>query len=366
MAKRSLWLIIGAVIIIAVIIIGIQRTQKPTPEEKVIKIGAILPLTGELSLFGQWLKEGISLAVQNKQVQVIYEDNKNQTSLSISAFQKLITVDKVQGIITARTPVAYALSSLVSQSQVPTVYTFADLPEQITGCVVNYHFPTKDEVELLAKFMKNIGQKAVILTVNDEFGRLAATLFKEKFKGVIVFEEMFDSKQTDFRSILVKIPRNSDFIFLIAYEQNFVNLVKQLNEYKILLPLVGPNVLTVFFHLVESHLTMPVYVTMSLYDAGLISDNKFYQEFKVKFIRAYGREPNMVNAEAYEAMRYLIRVLSQGFSSREELCKFMTEPRLIPSLFGNIKIDSNGQAHFPLAVVKVHKKRKQVLTTWNP
>jgi len=363
---RKIWIIVGVIVIISAIFVGIRLTQKPAPQEQVIKIGAILPLTGELSLFGQWLKEGVSLAALESGAIPIFEDNKNQTAQSVSAFYKLITADKVHGIITARTPVAFALSPLAAQNQIPVIFTFADLPKKTEGCVLNYHFPVKDEVKLLANTMINIGNKAIVLTVNDEFGQLAATLFKTEFRGKVVFEDTFDAKQTDFRSIIAKLPHNADFIFLVAYEQNFVGLIRHMKQQRFSLPIVGPNTLTVYLHLVEKFLTMPIYVTMSTYDAGLIINNKLYQQFKEKFRKQYNNEPNMVNAEAYEATKYLIDMLLKYNS--KELCQFIAAPRTIYSLFGTLKISPDGQVHFPLAVVKIEikKKKKSIITTWQP
>jgi len=365
---RSLWIIVGVVVVVIVtIFVSIRLSQKSAPQEQVIKIGAILPLTGELSLFGQWLKEGINLAALESKVIIIFEDNKNRTTESVSAFYKLITTDKVQGIITARTPVAFALAPLAARTQIPVVFTFADLPEKIEGCVLNYHFPVKDEVKFLANTMTNIGDKAIVLTVNDDFGRTSAMTFKANYKGKVIFEDTFDARQIDFRSIIAKLPRNADFIFLVAYEQNFVSLVKHLNEQKISIPIVGPNTLTVFLPLAKKFLTMPIYVIMSTYDAGLISsDNKLYQRFKEKFRKQYNKEPNMVNAEAYEATKYLIDLLQKHDMSSAEVCKYIASPRTIPSLFGILKVSPDGQVHFPLAVVKLEGEKRNIIATWQP
>lgn len=72
-----------------------------------IKVGAILPLTGPTASFGQRLKGGLEIAaeeinsnggVNDKKIEVIYEDGKNKNKESVSAFKKLTEVDNVDYI----------------------------------------------------------------------------------------------------------------------------------------------------------------------------------------------------------------------------------------------------------------------------
>ena len=364
-----------AILVIVIVGLGVSHFFNESKKSiEPVTVGAILPLSGELSLFGQWLKEGIELSAQNNDVEILFEDNQNKTSQAISAFQKLNTIDNVSGIITGRTPVAYALTPLSQQHDLPIVLTFADLPERsVTGqkeeaakCVLNYHFPVKDEIKLIAEQISQLGSNSIVLTVNDEFGNLSTKLFRDYYNGELLFEERFDPGETDFRSIIHKMPPDADFIFLLAYEQNFVNLVKQLNEQNINIPIVAPNVLTVYLHLVQSYLKQPIYVTMSLYDAGVVNDGDLYIQFKKDFTNQFGREPNMVNAESYEAANFLINTLLKENAMNENICSFLTDEKTIHSIFGNLKIDSDGQVHFPLALVKMLDGQKEVISVWNP
>src|SRR3990172_10951780 len=73
-----------------------------------IVIGAIMNLTGDASVYGQWAKSGVDLAVEQinshggingKLVKIEYEDDQAIPSLGISAFNKLVNINKVQAII---------------------------------------------------------------------------------------------------------------------------------------------------------------------------------------------------------------------------------------------------------------------------
>ena len=69
-------------------------------EPQVIKIGAILPLTGPIAFFGEYEKNAINIAcseindrggIKGKKVEVIYEDSQNDPKKAVNAFNKLIS-----------------------------------------------------------------------------------------------------------------------------------------------------------------------------------------------------------------------------------------------------------------------------------
>jgi len=355
---------------IAILALTLSACQKKAEEkaevkgkkEEVIKIGAILPLTGNVSLFGGWLKDGIEFAVSQSGLpaEVIYEDNMGKASKAVDAFQKLTKVDKVHAIITSQTPVANVLTPLTSSAKVFTVLTFADLPKGDKKYILNYHFPVEDEASILSKFAYNfIGKKGGILTIGDEFGRLGAEVFIETFrnlKGEIVYNEQFMFSEKDFRSLLLKLKdKDPDFIFIIAYDQQLLSITKTMKEMHMAIPLIGPNVITVYLHLIKEYLPNISYFTMSFYDAHKSKGVK-YNDFITAYKNKKGKEPTMVTAEAYEATMLLLRAIKEkGVDKIPEYFNNLT----YSGIFGRVVIDNNRQAHFPLAVVKLEKGEKK-------
>lgn len=102
-------IIIVAVVIVAVIIIWTQReSDVQNTSKEPIKIGAVLSLTGDAAPWGESIKNGIELAVKNinvkggikgREVTVIYEDDHTDGKQAVSAYNKLVDIDRVQGII---------------------------------------------------------------------------------------------------------------------------------------------------------------------------------------------------------------------------------------------------------------------------
>jgi len=365
--RKALLAIIG---VVAVAIVGwlIYRAYVP-PREEIVKIGAILPLTGDLSLFGGWLKEGIDFAVAEAQrpVIVVYEDNANQTAKAVSAYRKLVSSDRVQAIITARTPVANALTPIANSNRIFTIFTFADLPQGDKTFILNYHFPVADEATALAEFAsKKLGPRGAILVVNDDFGRLGADHFEQYYTrrgGKIVFSDQFSPTEKDFRNLLLKLKDSQpSFVFVIAWEQNFLALTKTMKEMGLDLPIVGPNVLTIYLDLVKAYLTRS-YFTMSLYDAGKPTGPQ-YESFLKSYKSKTGKEPNSVIAEAYEATKILLKALEEQPNSLPDFFDSINE---YSGVFGKVVIDSERQAHFPLAVVEIEQgKKKGIVWEFTP
>jgi branched-chain amino acid transport system substrate-binding protein len=83
---------IVAVVAIAVVLIVLQPWKPKQPE--VIKIGAILPLTGDGAVFGEECKQGILLAVKNfaldnpksTKYEIVFEDSKGKPEEAIGAY----------------------------------------------------------------------------------------------------------------------------------------------------------------------------------------------------------------------------------------------------------------------------------------
>jgi len=358
---------------IAILALTLSACQKKAEvkgkKEEVIKIGAILPLTGDFSLFGGWLKDGIEYAINESRlpIKVIYEDNMNKTASAVSAFKKLANIDKVKAIITARTPVANALTPLTLSSKVFTIFTFADLPKGDKTFILNYHFPVQDEAATLAEFAyKKLGKKSAIIVVNDDFGILGASCFKKRYTelgGEVLNMESFSPKEKNFRSLLLKFKKAKiDAIFVIAYEQNFLALAKTMKEMKLDVPIIGPNVLTVYLPLVKQYLPTS-YFTMSLYDSGETVNEK-YKIFVSNYKATTGKEPNMVIAEAYEATKILLEAIKQN---SENLTEFFNNFTSYKGIFGTISIDDNRQAHFPLVVMSIEKgEKKQIVWRYLP
>ena len=103
--KKTYW-IFGVFIAVAVALA--VSFSFPGQQKGTIKIGAILPLTGAAAPWGEYDKNGIDLAVKDinasggiggRQVEVSIEDDHTDPKQAVSAYDKLTSLDHVQGVI---------------------------------------------------------------------------------------------------------------------------------------------------------------------------------------------------------------------------------------------------------------------------
>lgn len=101
--------IIGILFVILVIVGGIYFFKnKSTSNNNVgLKVGVILPLTGDLSITGEKMYQGVQLAqaeLEKDGVKFVVEDSHSKPTDAVSAASKLLNVDKVDVIIGTYSP----------------------------------------------------------------------------------------------------------------------------------------------------------------------------------------------------------------------------------------------------------------------
>ncbi len=241
-------IIIG--VIIAVIIIGgiwYGLSRKPSGEKKeIIKIGAILPLTGKQAYIGQNMREGIDLAIEeinnqggldNKLIEVVYEDSQGDPKLAISGFNKLRDVGSVNLFITTLSHVTLALAPLAEEAKTP-MFTIAVSPSILDAGEYTFvnNFNGEQELGFLVDFIiSNFEfQKLAIIAQNVEFGIQYKDVLERKWREqdrIVTTIELFDSSATDYRSQLTKIKNsNPDFIYVVGYSSHITRILVQAKE----------------------------------------------------------------------------------------------------------------------------------------
>ncbi|MDI6780354.1 MAG: ABC transporter substrate-binding protein [Bacteroidota bacterium] len=229
----------------ALVILFVVGCGKKEPE--VIKIGAILPLTGDLAVYGQKMKNGIDFALSRSQegvpleyrIEVMYEDDRGDPKTSVAGFQKLISVEKVPIVIGgAISSCALAVAPIADKEKV-VLFSPAATSPKLTG-ISSYFFRNWPsdvyEGSIMADFVANnlkITQISV-LYVNNDWGLGILKAFKERFQkhsGSLLVEESFSPGTTDFRSQWTKIKKSNPLaVYVIGYIKELLPLLKQKKE----------------------------------------------------------------------------------------------------------------------------------------
>ncbi len=216
-------------------------------EEKEIKIGAILPLTGDAAPYGVTLKKGMDLAldkinekgINGKKLSVIFEDSQADPQKAVNAFNKLVIANKVPMVIgdmfSAST---LAIAPIAERQKVVLLSPTASAVELTNaGDYIFRIYPSDTyDGEYIAGFvwnqLKNKTASIIYLQVTSISS--VTKIFKEKYEafgGKIVGIDSYKEGDTDFRSQLLKAKQaNAEIIFIPGYLREMAMLLRQAKE----------------------------------------------------------------------------------------------------------------------------------------
>lgn len=354
-------------------LIGCKKASQKEPE--VIKIGAILPLTGDLGVYGQNDKMGIDLAVEKanieggingKKIEMIYEDNHGEAKQAISALQKL----KEQGIFIiiddAVSTITLSMVPVATTNKMVIISTGATNPQLSGSSPYFFRIWNSDAEEgiFAAKFIiQELGvSKTLIIYVNNDYGKGLAEVFKKQFEklgGKITGEIAFDIKAKNFRDIITKaknIP--SEIIYLVGYASETGIIVKQMREQEIKTRIVG-TVATEDAKFIE---LAGESANGIIYPFSKSPDGSVSEKFKQEFMKKYHKEPQILCDVGYDAANLAIYTLKSGAQNGDDVRKSLSQIKNFQGASGTIEFDKYGDVHKPMIMKIIKDKKFQILT----
>ena len=228
-----------------------------------IKLGGNLEMTGGSASYGISSKNAIELAlkqinakggVNGKKLSLVVADNKSEATEATNAMQKLISQDRVVGVIGPNLSSAVIASTAVSGSAKTADITPMGTNPKVTvddaGKVKPYNFracfidPFQGTV--MARFAFDtlkVRKAAIMIDNSSDYSKGLAQFFKEEFVkagGQVVGEEMYLQKDTDFKAALTKLKAaDPDFLYVPGYYQEVGMIVKQAKELGFNVPMAG-------------------------------------------------------------------------------------------------------------------------------
>jgi branched-chain amino acid transport system substrate-binding protein len=232
-------------------------------EDKVLKIGAPLPLTGGLAPEGLRMKSGYDLwaKTQNEaggikagadtyKVEINYSDYQSNTPRAVQSAELMITEGKVDAIFAPfGSGATKAVSAITEKYGVPMIAAqaaSAQVYDQGFKYLFGMYTPndtvTRPLIDLL--IAKNPGMKRVAVLARNDLFPLAIAEELTKYareKGFeIVSEQKFPIGTVDFSSALTQMrSSNPDLIYVTGYTNDNIQIRKQMEEQGVTAPLIA-------------------------------------------------------------------------------------------------------------------------------
>lgn len=328
--KKIAKIIIG--VIVVVIIVGLIVIFSICREkEEVIKIGAILPLSGESSVYGQQIKEGIETALSsvNKNIQIVYEDDRGDKKEAVTAAQKLIQIDGVKAIlglmfsgeVLAVAPIAES-NKVIIISPTASAVEISDAGDYIFRIWPSDTFEASKTAEFV---VKNLGLKKVaVIYIEDDWGKSSKDVFVEKTQsmgGIITTIESYLTGANDFRTQLTKIRSlNPDGIYMLSHHKDGALILKQAKELGLKAQFIGQSPIkqAEFLEIAGESAEGIIYGIMAGYDpeSGKESVEKFLNDFKSK----YDKDPGFLEALGYDSLKIVTIIMTECKNPSDATC----------------------------------------------
>lgn len=231
-------IVLVLIMIFGVIAIGISKNS--SPEDQVIKIGAIYPLSGPFSDFGIEYQRGLELAsneinesggVNGKKIKLVFEDDKGEPKESINAINKLIHVDKINYVFTGFATISEATSPIAQENKV--LYITAAVSKVGNGeYIFRHYWDIEAQGAATGKAINKENLKRIgIIAVNDASTIAFVNKMKEETPSVVYFEERYDFGDLDFKTQLLKI-KNANVDGILVYGAPGAEIIKITQQIK--------------------------------------------------------------------------------------------------------------------------------------
>lgn len=365
MQKRA-WLGIGlAIAIVVVVAVVWQATHREAP---VMKIGAVLPLTGEAAQWGIPPKQGAELAVaeinaaggvSGRALKLYVQDSACDARTAVSAFQNLLATNSdVQVVIGAVCSSAtLAIAPIAERRHIVLISPASTSPDiSQAGDFIFRNIPTdalRGRVFAEYVFSQANISRVAILYVNNDAGVGNKDAFTARFTeigGEMLGAEAYPEGTRDVRSQLTKAKAlNPEALMVVSYPDDTIVVIKQARELVPELPLFfqaeaveDPSVKEALGAALDG-----VTYILPAKPKGATPDR-----FAEAYRKRYGNEPELFAAEGYDCVQLIADAFreAEGQATATAIRDHLYSVRDHAGASGRTTFDRQGDVLKPMAV----------------
>lgn len=363
MRRLSVWIRTLAFAAAAIALAGgtvlVGTTSVRAAGESPIKIGLLVPLSGNFAAPGRYMKEGLDLYLKEhgstlggRKVVVAEADTQGNPSTGLTQVRRLVEEEHVDVIVgPLSNAVDLAIIPYLTAHKIPAVYPVLS-PDEITQRspaehVVRTSATSSQTTHVLGDYAYKTLKYRKVATIAFDFsfgwesvGGMMAT-FQEN-GGKVVKQIWTPITTSDYSPYLSAIPRDVDAIFCSFSGAAAVNFVKQYNAFGLKMPLVCQGNTVDESTLPATGLPAVGMITALHYSPAL--DTPQNKKFVAAYTKAYGHGPSYYAEGTYDAALVLddaIAALHGDISNTQKFLKAMRSVDIKNAPRGPIKFDSH-------------------------
>jgi branched-chain amino acid transport system substrate-binding protein len=308
-------------------LLALATAARAAYAQDVVKIGLIVPMTGQQASTGKQIDAAVRLYMQQngdtvagKKIEVILKDDAAVPDNTKRLAQELIVNDKVNFIAGfGVTPAALAAAPLATQAKVPEIVMAAgtSIITERSPYIARTSFTLAQSSVIIADWAVKNGIKKVVTMVSDYApGHDAQNSFKEQFTkggGVVMEEIKFPLMAPDFAPFLQRArDAKPDAVFIFVPSGQGATFVKQFTERgldKAGIRIIGPGDVTDDDLL--NGMGDVVIGTVTAHHYSAAHPSALNKAFVGAFEKAYKFRPNFMAVGGYDGMHLIYEALKK-------------------------------------------------------
>lgn len=378
---------ISALRIGCVLLVGLFAGCK-APPEKEIKIGLIAPISGDVKTFGESVKNGFEIAVEEAnaaggaaglRIATVVVDDKNDPTEASNAANLLINQHRVRAIVGSVTSKATIPVSDMAQSyKIPAITGTATNPKVTVadGKRKEYMFRAcyTDSFQgtVMAQFARetlHAAKAAVLYDASNDYSKGIAEVFRDGFSGrggsVAVYES-YGKDDVDFSALLTKVKAaKPEVLFLPDYYNKVGLIARQARERGIRATLIGPD---------GWDSPELVKVAGKAIDGGYFSNHYSPDDprpevvhWVKKYRERFHQTPDALGSLAYDATNMMIEAIRKANSDDPgKIREALASMKRFPGVTGTFTMDENGDPVKSAVILQIRDGKQNFLQVVNP
>lgn len=335
-----------------------------------IKIGATIPETGEVAVYGKAALNGYELAIKeynekggvlDKQIELISYDNKGDGNEAVNAYNKLVNSDNVDafigGVISTNTQ---AIAPLAAKDGIPMITATGTADKGITEAGDNIFrscFTDSYQGQKLSEFAtQDLDAKtaAIVYNTGSDYSDGLAKTFEKTFKengGEIVAIEGYTDQDKDFKSILTKLKgKDVDVLLIPDYYEKIALITKQAREVGLESTFLGGDGWDGVIGKIDNEIIEGSYFSNHY---ATDDDSEVVQGFIKNYDAEYGEKPNAFAALGYDATTTMLEAIKKAGTTDDAKVIEAMKGLELDLVSGKTKFDESGDPIKEVTIIKI-------------
>jgi branched-chain amino acid transport system substrate-binding protein len=338
---------------LAVLIAATACSQKPV-------VGVLLPMTGSASTYGESMKNGIDLALEEakgetpKGFQVLWGDTASDPATGADELRRIAGGGAKLVVAGTTSDTAHALLPVLEETDTIVISPSASDPSLTKESRLFFRIFSSDELEgrRAGRFLYEDQDKTSVLIYAEDSAQSRGIeppfrlVFEQAMGGEVVGRVMVDDPGWEKESSDLLAAHRPASVYIIAYGDKTIEVLRHLRSKGYSGPICASSAFYTGKIVDENpDLLEGVYFPQPAFD--IQSEAQLIQDFVASYRQHYHDDPDIYAAHAYDAMRVAIWVAteSKSYSSQDIRRVLAFSVKEFPGVTGIIQFNDYGDVH---------------------